>query len=107
MKPKAASASRGGAPRGAARVHTIFHGRVQGIGFRWRVQKLALERAASGWVRNRRDGTVELEAEGGEASLRALLEAVEKAFRSGIDGRDDRWIPPRGESTPFRILPTE
>ncbi len=97
----------GPAQRDAARVHVLFHGRVQGVGFRWRIQKLAQQRGASGWVRNRRDGTVELEAEGTKASIRGLLEDVEKAFRSRIDGRDDQWIATKGESTPFRILPME
>jgi acylphosphatase len=40
-------------------VHVTFRGRVQGIGFRAFVEKNALERALDGWVRNRRDGSVD------------------------------------------------
>ena len=37
----------------------IVHGRVQGVGFRAFVEHEALQRGVEGWVRNRRDGSVE------------------------------------------------
>ena len=40
-------------------VRLIVHGRVHGVGFRAFVEHEALRRAIEGWVRNRRDGTVE------------------------------------------------
>ena len=39
--------------------HVIVHGRVQGVGFRAFVEHEALRRGLEGWVRNRRDGSVE------------------------------------------------
>ena len=39
--------------------HVIVHGRVQGVGFRAFVEHEALTRGIEGWVRNRRDGSVE------------------------------------------------
>jgi acylphosphatase len=39
--------------------HVIFRGRVQGVGYRAFVEDEAMGRDIEGWVRNRRDGTVE------------------------------------------------
>ncbi len=39
--------------------HMVVHGRVQGVGFRAFVEYEALTRGVGGWVRNRRDGSVE------------------------------------------------
>jgi acylphosphatase len=37
----------------------VIRGRVQGVGFRAWTEMIALERGIGGWVRNRRDGSVE------------------------------------------------
>jgi acylphosphatase len=39
--------------------HVVFSGRVQGVGFRAHVEDAAARTVVGGWVRNRRDGTVE------------------------------------------------
>ncbi|MFT4228702.1 MAG: acylphosphatase [Microbacterium sp.] len=46
------------------RVHVIVSGDVQGVGYRYTMRLIADEAGVSGWVRNRRDGTVEAEVEG-------------------------------------------
>lgn len=55
------------------RLRLEIDGRVQGVGFRWFVREAARRRGVAGWVRNRSDGTVELEVSGNEASLRELI----------------------------------
>jgi acylphosphatase len=55
------------------RVHVIVDGDVQGVGYRYTMQLVAREAGAAGWVRNRRDGTVEAEIEGTPGQVDELL----------------------------------
>jgi acylphosphatase len=50
--------------RDMRRVHVIVTGDVQGVGYRYTMRIIANEVGVSGWVRNRRDGSVEAEIEG-------------------------------------------
>jgi acylphosphatase len=50
-------------------LHAEIRGRVQGVGFRYWVVEEAERLGLKGWVRNQRDGSVELEAEGPEEKL--------------------------------------
>jgi acylphosphatase len=54
----------------------VVHGRVQGVGFRAFVEDEARERRLAGWVRNRRDGSVEAVFCGPAADVDAMLAAV-------------------------------
>jgi acylphosphatase len=60
------------------RIYLLVRGRVQGVGFRAFVLPHAQALGLSGWVRNRVDGSVELEAEGDPAALERLVEAVSR-----------------------------
>jgi acylphosphatase len=57
-------------------VHLVVRGRVQGVGFRYFVLRRADAVGVAGWVRNRPDGAVELEAEGPRSELERLVAAV-------------------------------
>jgi acylphosphatase len=57
-------------------VPLVIRGRVQGVGFRYFVTRRAAALELSGWVRNRPDGAVEVEAEGPRAALERLVEAA-------------------------------
>jgi len=48
------------------------HGRVQGVWYRATTQRVAAEMGLFGWVRNMPDGSVEVHAEGDEATLDRL-----------------------------------
>jgi acylphosphatase len=48
-------------------------GRVQGVGFRYALADEARARGLGGWVRNRRDGTVEALVVGPESEVEALI----------------------------------
>jgi acylphosphatase len=55
------------------RVRVIVSGDVQGVGYRYTMRMVAREAGVSGWVRNRRDGTVEAEVEGDPAQVDEVL----------------------------------
>ena len=53
-----------------------FYGRVQGVGFRHTAIRAASSLGVTGWVRNERDGSVSMEAQGGEAALDKLVSTI-------------------------------
>jgi acylphosphatase len=54
----------------------VVRGRVQGIGFRAWTEWIARRIGVQGWVRNRRDGTVEAVVAGDPAAVAEMLEAL-------------------------------
>ena len=53
--------------------HLTIRGRVQGVGFRYHLRAEALRHGVSGWVRNRRDGSVEAVVQGDEAAVDSVI----------------------------------
>ncbi len=88
-------------------MHVRLHGRVQGVGFRWFVRECARKYELTGWVRNTRDGAVEIAAAGQAESL-ALFEREVRAGPRGA--RVDRVetlaaeMPPDDVRGPFAII---
>jgi acylphosphatase len=60
----------------------LISGRVQGVGFRYFVQSVAIRESLSGWVRNLDDGRVETAAVGEDAAM----DRFERAIRQGPPG---------------------
>lgn len=58
----------------------IFSGRVQGVGFRATTQQIALRLGLAGFVRNLRDGTVELKVQGSSDAVEALMGELKQEF---------------------------
>ena len=58
------------------RVHVFYAGRVQGVGFRITAEETARSLGVVGWVKNLRDGRVELVAEADQATLERFLEQI-------------------------------
>jgi acylphosphatase len=70
-------------------LHFLIQGRVQGVGFRWYVQREAGELDLRGWVRNTEEGEVEVVASGSEADLAELRASLRRGPRGS---RVDRLI---------------
>jgi len=81
--------------------HISVRGRVQGVGFRAFVEHEALKRHLSGWVRNRRDSTVEAVFSGEAAAVAA---AVEACRRGPMSGRVDAIYERDGDAEDLKLL---
>jgi acylphosphatase len=76
----------------ASSLHAVVQGDVQGVGFRYYVQRRAEEMGLAGWVRNRPDGSVEVVAEGSRPALGRLLELLSKGpGLADVDRVDVEW----------------
>ena len=66
-----------------------MHGFVQGVGFRFAIERAARLRGVSGWVRNRADGTVEAVFEGEREDVEALVDFCRQGPRGAEVERVD------------------
>jgi acylphosphatase len=57
-------------------MHVLFEGSVQGVGFRYTVRHLAKGFDVTGWVKNLRDGRVEMQVDGADDEVNAFLDAI-------------------------------
>ena len=62
----------------------LFHGQVQGVGFRYTTQRLAAGHDLAGYARNLPDGSVEVVAEGQAGELDRFLEALKQTFSGQV-----------------------
>jgi acylphosphatase len=86
------------------RVHIIAEGLVQGVGFRWFVARRAGALGICGYVRNRYDGSVEVEAEGDRSLLEEFMKEVRVGPRSAhVSGMRVEWLDPIRKETTFEI----
>jgi acylphosphatase len=81
-------------PEGWKTVRLMIRGRVQGVSYRWWTVGAATQRGLDGWVRNRRDGSVEALVSGPAQSVDDLIEAC-------------RQGPPSARVTDIEILPED
>ena len=88
----------------AARIRAVVHGDVQGVGFRDNVQRRARELGLQGSVRNRRDGAVEVVAEGSREALDRLRQGLEEGPRmASVERVEVTEEPSTGEFDGFRV----
>ena len=86
------------------RRRVVIHGFVQGVGFRFAVERAAQSRGVAGWVRNRPDGTVEAVFEGELEDVEALVDFC----RDGPRGAEVERVEVAAESAEglagFRVV---
>lgn len=70
-----------------------FHGRVQGVGFRYQAQRYASAYGLKGWVRNEYDGTVTMEVQGIPERINMMLKQLTSDRYIQIDWVDSKNIP--------------
>jgi acylphosphatase len=87
------------------RLHLVIRGQVQGVGFRYFVVRHATTLGLAGWVRNRPDGAVEVEAEGPRSALEALQAGVRRGPSAAtVTEMDESWSEGEAHHRGFRIL---
>ena len=93
-------------------VRVRIAGHVHGVGYRYWTEETAMALALTGWVRNRRDGTVEAVFAGDAKAVEDTIAACRKgsyaARVDGIEARDGRAeeLALRGDKDRFAVLPT-
>ena len=87
------------------RVHVLVGGQVQGVGYRNSARAETARLGLHGWVRNRDDGSVELEAEGEAAAVDALLAWARRGPDSArVESASVRVVTLTGADQGFAIL---
>jgi acylphosphatase len=85
------------------RCEVYYHGRVQGVGFRFNAQWIAREFAVTGFIRNLPDGRVELVAEGEEKVVDRFLARIADSMTGNITHTDVTRREATGEFSSFEI----
>ncbi len=85
------------------RIRVLYTGIVQGVGFRYTTREIARHLGISGWVKNLRDGRVEIIAEADEALLNKLLDELDRSFLNLIRHRDLSWGEATNEFEDFHV----
>ena len=82
----------------------VVRGRVQGVGFRWFVEREAHILEIAGWVRNNADGTVEVLAQGTRDQLAGLRSRLREGPRAArVDDVEESEAEPIKGLNSFRI----
>ena len=84
--------------------HVYYSGRVQGVGFRITADETARGVGVVGWIKNLRDGRVEMVAQGDEQALEQFLQAIRTGpMANFIKDVEIVWGPPTELFKDFEI----
>lgn len=86
------------------RYYIRFEGRVQGVGFRWTTQMLAMKKNWTGWITNLDDGEVEMQVQGEDLDFHVMLQEIRNASRwAVIYDYSAKEIPPEEHEYNFTV----
>jgi acylphosphatase len=86
----------------AMRLRAVVRGEVQGVGFRWAVQREAGQLGLTGYAENLPDGSVRVEAEGDPDRLDRLERFLHQGPRwAEVESLDSERVPATGEFHQF------
>ena len=87
-----------------SRVHIIIDGEVQGVGYRYFAVRLANSLGIVGWVLNRHDGCVEIDAEGEKSVLERYIAKLKIEHKWAIvKSVETNWLIPSGNYSDFFV----
>ena len=90
---------------GVRRVRIVVRGVVQGVGFRYHTQEQARALRLSGFVRNRQDRSVELEAEGDPEGVNELITWLRTGPQhAAVETLEVTELPTTGAEHSFEIV---
>jgi acylphosphatase len=87
----------------SVRRDVLFHGRVQGVGFRYTARQIAGRFRVTGYVQNLPDGRVRVVAEAERSEVDRFLAALAAEMADYIHGQDDETKPATGEFSGFEV----
>lgn len=88
----------------SSRANIQIYGTVQGVGFRFFVNRFASAAGLTGWVKNN-DGFLEAVFEGEKGKIEEVIEAFRKGPPfSKVEKIDLKWEEPTGEFTHFEVM---
>jgi acylphosphatase len=86
------------------RAHILVNGIVQGVFFRFNTMRKATEFGITGWVKNRKDGRVEVLCEGPEDNVKLMVDWCTKGPEgSFVSNTEITWEEYAGEFETFQI----
>jgi acylphosphatase len=85
-------------------LHALIYGRVQGVYYRDFVRRHAQRLGLTGWVRNLRDRSVEVQAEGDQEHLAQLLDELKNGPPGArVDDIKNEWLDFTGRFSEFSV----
>lgn len=86
------------------RLHLIFKGNVQGVGFRYEATRIAHSLQLTGWVKNLPDLSVEAEAQGKSDAIDSLIDQIRSTKRFRITDITSNDIPLKSNESWFEVV---
>lgn len=86
-------------------IHCIAKGRVQGVGYRDFIDRYTRDRGLFGWIKNNRDGSVEMVIQGTPDELKDCIEVINQgSLLAKVEALSIDWGTPEKQFDEFKIL---